>query len=362
MNKKIAFFALISLLIYSCKNNDNQTGGITISPDAGTAYKAGDVISAKVTLPGDIKADSIVYLLDSTRVGSVKDSSAVNIKTDTIALGARVITGRVYQAGKSQDVTTNIVLLAAKAPEQLTYQVVKTFPHDTSIYVEALSFENGSFYESSGGYLDPPPGMAKDGQSFLAKTDLATGRVIKKKMVSPKVFAEGLAVIGNKLVQLTWKEKIGYVYDKNSFELLSTFNNNVGVDGWGMCFDGTKLYMDDSTNRIWFLDKDNYRAVGYIDVYDDKGAIDSLNELEYIDGKIYANVYQKDYILVIDPKTGVVLQKIDMSNLYPKSAHYEGFDDGNNVLNGIAYDKATNSIFVTGKKWPKLYQVKFVKK
>jgi glutamine cyclotransferase len=361
MNKKIAFFVLISLLVYSCKNND-QTGSITISPDAGTAYKAGDVISAKVTLPADIKADSIVYLLDSTRVGSVKDSSAVNIKTDTIALGARIITGRVYQAGKSQDVTTNIVLLAAKAPEQLIYQVVKTFPHDTSIYVEALSFENGSFYESSGGYLDPPPGMVKDKQSFLAKTDLATGRVIKKKMVNPKVFAEGLSVIGSKIVQVTWKEKIGYVYDKNSFELLSTFNNNVGVEGWGMCFDGTKLYMDDSTNRIWFLDKDTYRSTGYIDVYDDKGAIDSLNELEYIDGKIYANVYQKDYILVIDPKTGVVLQKIDMSNLYPKSAHYSGFDDDNGVLNGIAYDKGTNSIFVTGKKWPKLYQVKFVKK
>ncbi|MDB5286539.1 MAG: glutamine cyclotransferase [Mucilaginibacter sp.] len=356
MNKKIAFFALISLLVYSCKNND-QTGSITISPDAGTAYKAGDVISAKVTLPADIKADSIVYLLDSTRVGSVKDSSAVKIKTDTIALGARVITGRVYQAGKSQDVTTNIVLLAAKAPEQLTYQVVKTFPHDTASYTEGLQYIDGVMYESDGGVANSP-----EGKSSLRKTDLQTGRILKIRDGDPKIFSEGLSVIGNKIVQLTWKEKIGYVYDKNNFELLSTFNNNVGVEGWGLCFDGTKLYMDDSTNRIWFLDKDNYRSIGYIDVYDDKGAIDSLNELEYIDGKIYANVYQKDYILVIDPKTGVVLQKIDMSNLYPKSSHYAGFDDDNNVLNGIAYDKATNSIFVTGKKWPKLYQVKFVKK
>jgi glutamine cyclotransferase len=357
MNKKIAFFALISLLIYSCKNNDNQTGGITISPDAGTAYKAGDVISTKVTLPANFKADSIVYLLDSTRVGSVKDSAAVNIKTDTIALGARVITGRVYQAGKSQDVTTNIVLLAAKAPEQLTYQVVKTFPHDTASYTEGLQYMDGVMYESDGGVAN-----SAEGKSSLRKTDLQTGRILKIRDGDPKIFSEGLSVIGNKIVQLTWKEKIGYVYDKNSFELLSTFTNNVGVEGWGLCFDGTKLYMDDSTNRIWFLDKDNYRATGYIDVYDDKGAIDSLNELEYIDGKIYANVYQKDYILVIDPKTGVVLQKIDMSNLYPKSAHYAGFDDDNSVLNGIAYDKATSRIFVTGKKWPKVYQVKFVKK
>ncbi|MFA6085140.1 glutaminyl-peptide cyclotransferase [Mucilaginibacter sp.] len=362
MNKRIAFFALIALLAYGCKDNSKQAGDLTISPDAGTSYKAGDVISAKVSLPGDIKADSIVYLLDSTRVGATKDSSAVNIKTDTVALGARIITGRVYQAGKSQDVTTNIVLLAGKAPEQLTYQVVKTFPHDTSIYVEALTFENGSFYESSGGYLDPPPGMVKDGQSFLAKTDLATGRILKKKLVDPKVFAEGMVVIGNKITQITWTSKIGYVYDKNSFEILSKFDNNVGVEGWGMCFDGKRIYMDDSTNRIWFLDKDNYHTTGYIDVYDNKGPVNKLNELEYIDGKIYANVYGTDDIMVIDTKTGAVLQRIDMKNLYPANARYEDFDDGNNVLNGIAYDKAANRIFVTGKKWPKLYQVKFVKK
>ena len=357
MNKRIAFFALIALLAYGCKDNTKQNGDLTITPDAGTSYKTGDVISAKVTLPADFKADSIVYLLDSTRVGATKDSAAVNIKTDTVALGARIITGRVYQAGKSQDVTTNIVLLAGKAPEQLSYQVVKTFPHDTASYTEGLQYADGVMYESDGGVADSP-----EGRSSLRKADLLTGKVLKIRDGDPKIFSEGLSVIGNKIVQITWKEKIGYVYDKNTFEILSKFNNNVGVEGWGMCFDGTKLYMDDSTNRIWFLDKDTYRATGYIDVYDDKGAIDSLNELEYIDGKIYANVYQKDYILVIDPKTGVVLQKIDMSNLYPKSAHYAGFDDGNNVLNGIAYDKAAGRIFVTGKKWPKMYEVKFVKK
>jgi glutamine cyclotransferase len=143
---------------------------------------------------------------------------------------------------------------------------------------------------------------------------------------------------------------------------LSTAPNNVGVEGWGMTNDGTKLYMDDSTNRIWFLNKDTYQQIGYIDVYDDKGPIQELNELEYVDGKLYANVYTTDDILVIDPKTGVVLQKIDMKNLYPENQRPNGFDEGNNVLNGIAWDAKGQRMFVTGKKWPHLYQVKFVKK
>lgn len=123
-----------------------------------------------------------------------------------------------------------------------------------------------------------------------------------------------------------------------------------------MCFDGKKLYMDDKTNRIWFLNKDTYRQTGFIDVYDDKKAIDSINELEYIGGKIYANVYTKDIILQIDPKTGAVLQKVDLANLYRDRL------PNADVLNGIAYDAKTNRIFITGKKWGKLFQVKFVKK
>lgn len=351
MNRKLIFFALVSLVVYSCKDKAT-TVDITISPEAGTSYKAGDVIRAKVNLPGDVRPDSVVYLLDALRVGSAKDSSAVSIKTDSVALGARVITAKIYQAGKSQDITTNIVLLAAKAPELLTYQVEKVYPHDTTSYTEGLQYVDGIFYESAGEYK----------QSDIRKVDLNTGKVIKKTKIDPKYFGEGISVVGDKVVQLTWKEKVGFVYDKTSLNLLSTFNNNVGVEGWGMCFDGKQLYMDDSTNRIWFLDKDKYNSIGYIDVYDDKGPIDSLNELEYIDGKLYANVYQTNFILVINPHTGAVLQKVYMAGLYPKNAHYAGFDEDNNVLNGIAWDAKGKRVFVTGKKWPKLYQVKFLKK
>jgi len=358
MNKRILLFALVALLAYGCKDKKDDGAGITLSPDAGTPYKSGDVINLKVNYPKEYQPDSIVYLMDSVRIGSAKDSSVVAFKTDSTALGARIIVAKVYKAGKVEDFTTNIVLLAAKAPEELTFKVEKVFPHDTASYTEGLVYQDGVLYESGGGYLDPPNGEQKDGQSILAKYDLATGKTIKKVMVNPKVFAEGIVVVGNKIMQLTWKEKIGYVYDKNTLQLLSTFTNNVGAEGWGMCFDGKKIYMDDSTNRIWFLDKDTYRQTGFVDVYDDKGAVNAINELEFIDGKIYANVYETDNILVIDPRTGAVLQKIDLKELYPEASR----NPNANVLNGIAYDKATDRIFITGKKWNKLFQVKFVKK
>jgi glutamine cyclotransferase len=353
--KLISTIALIATFLYICNSCNKKQENISVSPEAGTNYKSGDKVAIRAHYPADMKPDSIVYLVDSAKIGSRKDSSAIALKTDTMPLGPRIITVKVYQGGKSQEISTNIVLLPAKAPIAYTYKLIKVFPHDTSCFTEGLLYQEGYLYESGGGYLNPPPGQVKDGQSSLRKVDLPTGKVLQKVMLDPKVFGEGISIAGNKIVQLTYHEKIGYVYDKNSLKLLSTFPNNVGVEGWGMCFDGKKLYMDDSTNRIWFLDKDNYRQIGYIDVYDDKGAINEVNELEYIDGKIFANVWKTNNIIVIDPKTGAVLEKIDLTNLYPEDTRAPNAE----VMNGIAYDAQGKRTFVTGKKWPHLYQVEF---
>ncbi|HEY4195876.1 MAG TPA: glutaminyl-peptide cyclotransferase [Mucilaginibacter sp.] len=352
-NRSILLIAAITLSIYSCKNKEQDNNvSMTISPESGTTYKAGDAVTIKLSYPADAKPDSVVYTLDSVKLASKKDSSAINFKTDTMALGARVITAKFYQKGKSQDISTNIVLMAARAPEEYTYKVEKVYPHDTSSYTEGLEYHDGYLYESAGNY----------GHSTLRKVDLATGKAVQVAKLDAKYFGEGISIIGDKIVMLTYREKVGFVYDKNTFKLLSTFNNNVGVEGWGMTNDGKKLYMDDSTNRIWFLDKDNYRQTGFIDVYDDKKRIDQVNELEYIDGKLYSNVYTTDTILVINPKTGAILQTVDMKNLWPMADRPAGFDNDQNVLNGIAWDAKGKRLFVTGKKWPHLYQVKFVKK
>ncbi|MGN6396312.1 MAG: glutaminyl-peptide cyclotransferase [Mucilaginibacter sp.] len=356
-NALITAAILLAFVFNSCKENNTKQEVITVSPEAGTTYKSGDKVDIAVHY-GSLKPDSIVYFIDSVRAGAKKDSSAFSVKTDGMSLGPKTIDIKVYAEGKNQDVATNIVLLPAKAPEELSFKIEKVFPHDTSCFTEGLVYEKGYLYESGGGYLDPPPNEEVTGQSSLRKVELSTGKVLQKTMVDPKVFAEGISIVGDKIIQLTYHEKIGYVYDKSSLKLLSNFENKVGIEGWGMCFDGNRLCFDDKTNRIYFLDKNTYKETGHIDVYDEKGAVNEINELEYIDGKIYANIWQTTTIIAIDPKTGAVLQRIDCTNLYPKNKRNENSE----VMNGIAYDPAGKRIFLTGKKWDKLFQVSFVKK
>jgi len=354
MNNKIKIlFAGALLLAYSCKHKNEQEANITISPEAGTNYKAGDVVKISVGLPSGISIDSVVYLVDSVRIASRKDSSGISLKTDTIPLGIKLVTAKVYTDGKAQEVSTNIVIMAAKAPEELAYKVIKKFPHDTSAYTEGLLYQDGYFYESTG----------NKGHSTLRKVDVNTGKVVQKAKLDANYFGEGISIVGDKIIMLSYTQpETAFIFDKNTFKLLATFNNPIGVEGWGMTFDGNKLYFDDSTNRIYFLDKNTYHQTGYIDVYTDKAPVDSVNELEYIDGKLYSNVYEHDDILVIDPKTGAVLQKADMKNLWPEADRPKNFDENENVLNGIAWDEKGKRLFITGKKWPYMYQVEFVKK
>jgi len=354
MKHKLPLILIVAaFLASSCSHkNAQENANITVSPESGTTYKAGQPVTLKAHYPVGTKPDSIVYLLDSVKIATSKDSSGLMLKTDTMKMGLRLLTARVYTGGKSDEASTNIVLMAAKAPEEYTYKVVKVYPHDTSAYTEGLLYQDGYLYESTG----------NEGHSDLRKVDLETGKVVQRAKLDPKYFGEGSAIVGNKIVMLTYRNKVGFVFDKNTFKLLSTFPNNVGVEGWGMAFDGKKLYMDDKTNRIWFLNKDNYQQTGYIDVYNDKQPIDAVNELEYVDGNLYSNVYTTDTILMINPKTGSVLRRIDMKNLWPMSNRPANYDNQNNVLNGIAWDEKGKRFFVTGKRWPHLYQVEFVKK
>lgn len=350
-NKTILLLAAVATLAFGCAgcNKKPQETNLSITPEAGTSYKQGQEVSVKLSYPADIKPDSIIYLVDSTRFASKKDSSVVSLKTDSMLLGPRSVTAKLYQGGKSQDISTNIVVLAARAPEEYMFKIEKVYPHDTSSFTEGLLYHDGYLYESTG----------QPKHSKLLKVNLETGRTVMQAKLDTQYFGEGSAIIGDKIIMLTYKDpRFLFVFDKNTFKLLNTLPYHVGVEGWGLTFDGKKLYTDDGTNRIFFLDKDTYRQTGFIDVYDNQGRIDSLNELEYIDGKLYANIWEKDIIVIIDPKTGAVTGRIDLSNLYPQNKRNLNSD----VLNGIAYDKATGRIFLTGKNWDKLFQVKFVKK
>lgn len=351
---RILIFTLVAVaFISACKDDTSTTYRSFLSPLMGLNVSSGKEFDVKIQFGKDKKVDSVVYLIDTIKFISKLDTSSIKIKTVGLKLGNHLITAKIFGDGKSEDLTSNINILSAQAPIEYTYKVIKTLPHDTSSYVEGLEYHDGFFYESAGDY----------GHSSLRKVNPTTGQVVQKVDLDKMYFGEGITVIGDKIIQLTYREKVRFVYDKSTFKKLSELPFSIGRnEGWGLTFDGEKVLNTDGSHTIYFLDKNNFNQIGSIDVYDDKAAIENLNELEVIDGKIYANVYTTNNILIINSKTGAVESKIDLSGLLP--ADYFKTDDAkaNNVLNGIAYDKATKRLFVTGKKWPHIFEIKIIKK
>lgn len=227
------------------------------------------------------------------------------------------------------------------APVQ-TYKLIATFPHDTTSFTQGLVFHDGQLYESTG----------LEGESTLRRVDITSGKTLQRIDVPSRYFAEGLAMVGDELLQLTWRSKIGFVYDRATFTQKRTFKYD--TEGWGICYDGaSRLVMSDGSDTLTFLDPKTFAPGKTLRVKDAGTPVGNLNELEWIEGEIWANVWQTDRIARISPNTGEVNAWIDLSTLYPRSERIPSAD----VMNGIAYDKATRRIFVTGKKWPRLYQI-----
>lgn len=233
--------------------------------------------------------------------------------------------------------------IVADTTPTYTYEIVKAFPHDTTAFTEGLVYDNGHILESTG----------LEGKSTLRETDLITGTIIKKISIPSQYFGEGLAEFHNKLYQLTWQTNKGFVYDRTTFQKTSEFTY-VG-EGWGLTDNDTSLIQSDGTSRIRFLDPTTYAVQRSLDVtFADNRPLTQINELEYIDSEIYANVWQTNTIARIDPQTGKVLSWIDLTGLLPDSLRTSQTD----VLNGIAWDAAGKRLFVTGKLWPKIYEIK----
>jgi len=224
-------------------------------------------------------------------------------------------------------------------------KVLEALPHDVRAYTQGLFFHDGKLYESSGQY----------GQSFFREVDLKRGTTVRSFNLDSKYFAEGATVFDNRLYLLTWQEKVVLVYDINTFKQLGTLYNP--REGWGLTTDGKHLIMSDGTSNIYFLDPASFRDIRKIEVTQKGKKIDLLNELEYIDGFIWANVYGADSIVIIDPATGDVQSTIDCKGLLHASLRRPQTD----VLNGIAYNPDTGDIFLTGKYWPRMFRVDIVK-
>jgi len=227
-------------------------------------------------------------------------------------------------------------------PLLYTYNIVNVYPHDKNAFTQGLIFDNGTLYESTGLY----------GYSTLRRVELETGKILQLYNLPNQFFGEGITIFDDKIIQLTWRSKKGFVYDKHTFELLQDFS--YPTEGWGITHNGSLLIMSDGTATLYFLDPETFGKVGQIEVHDD-GPVTELNELEYIHGEIYANIWKKEKIAVINPQTGRVKGWIDLKGIQDSETR-----DTDNVLNGIAYDAKEDSLFVTGKRWSQLFEVKLI--
>ena len=232
----------------------------------------------------------------------------------------------------------------AVEPQFYTYKVVAEYPHSRTSYTQGLQFVDGELWEGTGEY----------GRSQLLRTDLTSGKVLQSKKLSKDEFGEGITVLGDKIYQLTWLNGKMHIYDRKTLTPLAT--HTYKGEGWGLTSDGTKLYMSDGTNYIRVLNPETMAQERRIGVTLRGESLSHLNELEWIDGKIWANVYTTDHIVIINPENGVVEGVINLSGILPENER----DNRTDVLNGIAYDKAAKRIFVTGKNWSKLFEIRVI--
>ncbi len=226
-----------------------------------------------------------------------------------------------------------------------SYRVVKTYPHDPQAYTQGLVYHDGVLYESTG----------LRGESSVRRLDLDTGKVLQIHELNERFFGEAIALVGDKLVQLTWQAHVGFVYDRRDFRILRTFT--YPGQGWGLTYDGRRLIMSDGTAMLTFLDPAQYRIVGRVRVRAKSKPVANLNELEYIKGRIYANIWHSERVAIIVPETGQVEAWVNLHGLLSPGDRRRSVD----VLNGIAYDERTGHLLVTGKRWPKLFEVALLK-
>jgi glutamine cyclotransferase len=355
MKKIIIWVLVLGLLVgflaplfTSSSDSSTQAATFGFKENLATTYGKTIAIPLKVTencTALQLKiADSVVL-----EVPKPKQKEVYFLDTKDFKPGAYLLDLQVQDAaGNLYTEQRNLRILSDIKPERWSLKLGAEFTHDTRNYTQGLTFWNGELYESTG---DPN----QDGSSMVSKINMATGQPIQqgkttfKKQLDASKFGEGIAIFGNEVFQLTWKNQQCFVYDATSMQLKRE-HSYVG-EGWGICTDGKQLIMSDGTERITFRDPKTFETIRTIEVYTNEGPVPQLNELEFIDGYIYANVYTTNYIAVIEPVLGRVIALIDATTIVN-----EGRGNGE-VLNGIAWEAKSKKLYVTGKFWPKLFEV-----
>ncbi|MFH4965517.1 glutaminyl-peptide cyclotransferase [Gaetbulibacter sp. M235] len=331
----------LSTLIIACGSNSGQKNNdfILKTNSKNNTFSINDVLTLSIENPKSHTIDSITYSLEGKKIQN-------SIPLAAFKLGKLTMEAKIFYNNEHQTVTQNIIILNNEVPKIYTYKILNEYPHDITSYTQGLEFFNDTLYESTGQYKE----------SKLRKVNYKTGEVYKNINLADEYFGEGLTILNDKIYQLTWRKGIGFVYDVNTFEKLNSFKYGNSKEGWGLCNDNHVIYKSDGTENIWTLNPKTLTEQDYIQVYTNKGKITDINEMEWIDDEIYANRYQKDGVAIINPKNGAVIAVIDFSPLKKLVTQHAALD----VLNGIAYNPKTKTIFVTGKRWDKLFEVEII--
>lgn len=351
-HKSLAFILLgvltltfIGTSVFSCgKTKDDEAASFAFNGAIlQEQYKPNETIALQLLNPENKSIDSVVYFVNDKNAGSVKGLEKINFDLKGQKLGYQNLKAMVFFEGKNVEVTDRVELVSDVTAKILKYTVVNTYPHDITAFTEGLEFFRDTLIESTG----------QKGSSYFRKFDYKTGKVYRQVDLNAQYFGEGITVINNKIYQLTWQDNTGLIYDANTLKQVKTFKYDKQIEGWGMTNDGKHIYHSDGTEKIWKMDPETQKMIGYVNVYWAANKIKSINELEYIDGLIYGNIWQKDAIAIFDPATGSVQGVLDLSALRKEITSPTA-----EVLNGIAYNPKTKTLFVTGKNWDKMFEIR----
>lgn len=351
MNKfNLLLLFILNFLFFSCgSNNGNKKSDFSLQINENkSSFKLNESLQASIINSKNKEIDSVSYFLGDNYINSSTDGSDFKLELGDALLGNHNLKAIVYSEETTDTLTKSVKILNTQAPVIYTYEIVNSYPHDITSYTQGLEFHDDILYESIGQY----------GKSKLRKLDLESGEVLQEIELDDQYFAEGLTVLDDKLYQLTWQEGEGFIYDLESFEKTGTFGYNQSKEGWGLCNNGEKIFKSDGTEKIWILDPETLAEQSYIQPATHKSVATKFNELEWVNGKIYANTYQFPSVAIINPENGAIEGLINFKDLKNNVTQHSKLD----VLNGIAYNPKTDKLYVTGKNWDKIFEVKIMEK
>lgn len=301
-------------------------------------------VGVKLKNRASLPVDSVSYIFEGNPISLTDGKLTLN----SPVLGTKKLEAHVFSEGRKVVIEQELLVLSKDRPALFTYEIVNTYPHDPKAFTQGLEFFQDTLYESTG----------RNGSSSLRIVNYKTGEILRKADLDKQYFGEGLTVLNDTIYMLTWKAGTGFMYDRKTLKNLGSFQYGESKEGWGLSNDGERIFKSDGTQRIWILDPGTLRETGYLETVTDKSVFNKANELEYVDGKLYANVWQKESMMIIDAETGAIEGVVNFGGLKEKVGQHPELD----VFNGVAYHPDRKTFFVTGKNWDTLFEVRIFKK